>query len=150
MCSWVCRFSPHTQATPSPGKNCLWNSPVYAWPVRHWTRQPNTSCWSLSSAILLLFGVHTNGPPLQLVPLYSYTMETEVWAGVVSWSSLEVHEDEDMWPFCIQMQIYSTHVPSANGITQCTTTHLDKFDVVPQLIHLHAKTHQLHARGTKE
>lgn len=31
------------------GKNCLRNSPVYAWPVRHWTSRPKTSRWSLSS-----------------------------------------------------------------------------------------------------
>ena len=54
MCSRVCRFSPHAQATPSPGQNCLRNSPVYAWPVRHWTRRPNTSRWSLSSTKCLV------------------------------------------------------------------------------------------------
>ena len=54
-----------------------------------------------------------------------------------------------MWPFRIQMQLYPTHVPSAYGITQYTT-HPDQFNVVPQFFHLHAKTHQLHARRTKE
>ena len=44
-----------------------------------------------------------------------------------------VQEDEDIWPFHIQVQLYSTHVPSTDGITQCTTIHLFQFDVVPQL-----------------
>ena len=47
------------------------------------------------------------------------------------------------------MQLYPTHVPSTYGITQYTT-HPDQFNVVPQFFHLHAKTHQLHARRTKE
>ena len=43
MCSQVCRVSPHLHSTLFSGKNCLRNSPMYAWPVRHHIRRPNTS-----------------------------------------------------------------------------------------------------------
>ncbi|EDR15451.1 uncharacterized protein LACBIDRAFT_321280 [Laccaria bicolor S238N-H82] len=33
----------------SSGKNCLRDSLVHACPMRHWTRRPKTSRWSLSS-----------------------------------------------------------------------------------------------------
>ena len=49
MCSQVCKVSPHSQLTLFSGKNCFLNSPVYAWPVRHWIRRPNTSRWFCSS-----------------------------------------------------------------------------------------------------
>ena len=55
----------------------------------------------------------------------------------------------DMWPFCIHRQLYPTHVPTVSP-NVLLSTHLDQIDVVPRIFHLHARTHQLHTRRTKE
>ena len=54
-----------------------------------------------------------------------------------------------MWPFRIHKQLYPTHVPTASPNVGLST-HPDQLDVVPRFFHLHAKTHQLHTRRTKE
>ena len=55
MCSRVCRGAPHSQSTLFSGKNCCRiHSPLYACPVRHWTRRPNTSRWFWSSVKCLV------------------------------------------------------------------------------------------------
>ena len=65
MCSRVCKFSLHSQPTLLSGKNCLRNSPVYACPVRHWTRRPNTSRWFFSS-VKCLVGLRDGGILLEI------------------------------------------------------------------------------------
>ena len=49
-------------------KNCLGNSPVYACPVRHWIRRPNTSRWVWSS-VKCLVGLRDGGILLAIANL---------------------------------------------------------------------------------
>jgi len=48
-----------------PGKNCLWNSPVYVCPVQHCTRWLNTLHWSLSS-VKCFVGLRDGGILLEM------------------------------------------------------------------------------------
>jgi len=93
MCSRVWRFSLQVQVTLSPGKNCFQNSPVYAWPVQHWTNRPKTSRRSLSSEKCLV-GLRDGGILLEIAnrPFFGTLCQSRVQAdSVVALACLRVN-----------------------------------------------------------
>jgi hypothetical protein len=102
MCSRVCKFSPHLQAMLFSGKNCLRNSPVYACPVQHWTRRPNTSRWFFSS-MKCFVGLRDGGILFEIVnrPFFSALCQSQAHT-----RGAQSREDRRLWRSIVSSRLW--------------------------------------------